>query len=43
MMPDLNEYKWIVPDFVWELDEHIDFGIRKAKMLPYVKTSICKT
>uniref|UniRef100_A0A8C8BMI4 Dynamin-like GTPase OPA1, mitochondrial n=1 Tax=Otus sunia TaxID=257818 RepID=A0A8C8BMI4_9STRI len=26
MMPDLDEYKWIVPDFVWELDEHIDFG-----------------
>uniref|UniRef100_A0A8C0BZP6 Dynamin-like GTPase OPA1, mitochondrial n=1 Tax=Buteo japonicus TaxID=224669 RepID=A0A8C0BZP6_9AVES len=26
MMPDLDEYKWIVPDFIWELDEHIDFG-----------------
>uniref|UniRef100_A0A8C0C083 Dynamin-like GTPase OPA1, mitochondrial n=1 Tax=Buteo japonicus TaxID=224669 RepID=A0A8C0C083_9AVES len=25
MMPDLDEYKWIVPDFIWELDEHIDF------------------
>ncbi|KGL85733.1 hypothetical protein N309_00158, partial [Tinamus guttatus] len=25
MMPDLDDYKWIVPDFVWELDEHIDF------------------
>lgn len=26
MLPDLSEYKWIVPDFVWELDEYIDFG-----------------
>ncbi|KAM6326597.1 dynamin-like GTPase OPA1, mitochondrial isoform 4-T5 [Podargus strigoides] len=25
MLPDLDEYKWIVPDFIWELDEHIDF------------------
>ncbi|XP_051482063.1 dynamin-like 120 kDa protein, mitochondrial isoform X5 [Apus apus] len=25
MMPDLDEYKWIVPDFIWELDEYIDF------------------
>ncbi|XP_050163974.1 dynamin-like 120 kDa protein, mitochondrial isoform X4 [Myiozetetes cayanensis] len=25
MMPDLDEYKWIVPDFIWELDELIDF------------------
>lgn len=33
MMPDLDDYKWIVPDFIWELDEHIDFGITKAKML----------
>ncbi|NWH17154.1 OPA1 protein, partial [Grus americana] len=33
MMPDLDEYKWIVPDFIWELDEHIDFGITKAKIL----------
>ncbi|XP_063298840.1 dynamin-like 120 kDa protein, mitochondrial isoform X2 [Pelobates fuscus] len=31
MFPDLSEYKWIVPDFVWELDEHIDFDkFRKA-------------
>ncbi|XP_062459321.1 dynamin-like 120 kDa protein, mitochondrial isoform X8 [Pezoporus occidentalis] len=33
MMPDLNEYKWIVPDFVWELDEHIDFE-KLIKALP---------
>ncbi|XP_006637707.2 dynamin-like GTPase OPA1, mitochondrial isoform X1 [Lepisosteus oculatus] len=25
MVPDLSEYKWIIPDFIWELDEHIDF------------------
>ncbi|KAM4041270.1 dynamin-like GTPase OPA1, mitochondrial isoform 4-T4 [Anomaloglossus baeobatrachus] len=25
MFPDLSEYKWIVPDFVWELDEYINF------------------
>ncbi|XP_062987788.1 dynamin-like 120 kDa protein, mitochondrial isoform X4 [Elgaria multicarinata webbii] len=25
MLPDLGEYKWIVPDFVWELDEYVDF------------------
>uniref|UniRef100_A0A8C0GH39 Dynamin-like GTPase OPA1, mitochondrial n=1 Tax=Chelonoidis abingdonii TaxID=106734 RepID=A0A8C0GH39_CHEAB len=27
MLPDLSDYKWIVPDFIWELDEHIDFGV----------------
>uniref|UniRef100_A0A8C8RZT7 Dynamin-like GTPase OPA1, mitochondrial n=1 Tax=Pelusios castaneus TaxID=367368 RepID=A0A8C8RZT7_9SAUR len=31
MLPDLSEYKWIVPDFIWELDEYIDFEeLRKA-------------
>ncbi|KAH0624316.1 hypothetical protein JD844_008020 [Phrynosoma platyrhinos] len=25
MLPDLGEYKWIVPDFIWELDEYVDF------------------
>ncbi|XP_067851383.1 dynamin-like GTPase OPA1, mitochondrial isoform X2 [Heptranchias perlo] len=42
MVPDLTEYKWIIPDFIWDLDEHIDFEkIRKifadaelAKLLP---------
>lgn len=29
MMPDLEDYKWIVPDFIWELDELVDFGITK--------------
>ncbi|KAM6122069.1 dynamin-like GTPase OPA1, mitochondrial isoform 4-T4 [Pterocles gutturalis] len=33
MMPDLDEYKWIVPDFIWELDEHIDFE-KIIKALP---------
>ncbi|KAJ7410496.1 dynamin-like 120 kDa protein, mitochondrial [Willisornis vidua] len=33
MMPDLDEYKWIVPDFVWELDELIDFE-KLIKALP---------
>uniref|UniRef100_A0A672VE71 Dynamin-like GTPase OPA1, mitochondrial n=1 Tax=Strigops habroptila TaxID=2489341 RepID=A0A672VE71_STRHB len=33
MMPDLDEYKWIVPDFIWELDEHIDFE-KLIKALP---------
>uniref|UniRef100_A0A4W3I895 Dynamin-like GTPase OPA1, mitochondrial n=1 Tax=Callorhinchus milii TaxID=7868 RepID=A0A4W3I895_CALMI len=26
MLPDLSEYKWVVPDFIWELDEHVDLG-----------------
>ncbi|KAM4772608.1 dynamin-like GTPase OPA1, mitochondrial [Rhinophrynus dorsalis] len=33
MFPDLSEYKWIVPDFIWELDEHIDFD-KLSKALP---------
>ncbi|KAM9583203.1 dynamin-like GTPase OPA1, mitochondrial isoform 3-T3 [Trichechus inunguis] len=31
MIPDLSDYKWIVPDIVWEIDDYIDFEkIRKA-------------
>uniref|UniRef100_A0A2K6FNC2 Dynamin-like GTPase OPA1, mitochondrial n=2 Tax=Propithecus coquereli TaxID=379532 RepID=A0A2K6FNC2_PROCO len=31
LIPDLSDYKWIVPDIVWEIDEYIDFEkIRKA-------------
>ncbi|XP_055977939.1 dynamin-like 120 kDa protein, mitochondrial isoform X3 [Sorex fumeus] len=31
MVPDLSDYKWIVPDIVWEIDEYIDLEkIRKA-------------
>ncbi|XP_062355566.1 dynamin-like 120 kDa protein, mitochondrial isoform X4 [Cinclus cinclus] len=33
MMPDLEEYKWIVPDFIWELDELVDFE-KLLKALP---------
>ncbi|XP_075412334.1 dynamin-like GTPase OPA1, mitochondrial isoform X3 [Tenrec ecaudatus] len=25
MIPDLSDYKWIVPDIVWEIDDYIDF------------------
>lgn len=27
MLPDLSDYTWIVPDFVWELSENIDLGV----------------
>uniref|UniRef100_A0A9L0JUF4 Dynamin-like GTPase OPA1, mitochondrial n=1 Tax=Equus asinus TaxID=9793 RepID=A0A9L0JUF4_EQUAS len=31
MIPDLSDYKWIVPDIVWEIDEYINLEkIRKA-------------
>ncbi|XP_010591164.1 dynamin-like 120 kDa protein, mitochondrial isoform X2 [Loxodonta africana] len=31
MIPDLSDYKWIVPDIVWEIDDYIDFEkIRNA-------------
>uniref|UniRef100_A0A5G2QP34 Dynamin-like GTPase OPA1, mitochondrial n=1 Tax=Sus scrofa TaxID=9823 RepID=A0A5G2QP34_PIG len=31
MIPDLSDYKWIVPDIVWEIDEYIDLEkIRNA-------------
>ncbi|XP_018422692.1 PREDICTED: dynamin-like 120 kDa protein, mitochondrial isoform X2 [Nanorana parkeri] len=33
MFPDLSEYKWIIPDFIWDLDEHIDFD-KLSKALP---------
>ncbi|XP_051847577.1 dynamin-like 120 kDa protein, mitochondrial isoform X3 [Antechinus flavipes] len=33
MMPDLSDYKWIVPDFVWQLDEYIDLE-KLSKALP---------
>lgn len=26
MLPDFSEYNWVIPDFVWELTEQIDFG-----------------
>ncbi|XP_066475680.1 dynamin-like GTPase OPA1, mitochondrial isoform X2 [Tiliqua scincoides] len=33
LVPDLSEYKWIVPDFVWELDQYVDFE-KLTKALP---------
>uniref|UniRef100_A0A3B3Z8N9 Dynamin-type G domain-containing protein n=1 Tax=Periophthalmus magnuspinnatus TaxID=409849 RepID=A0A3B3Z8N9_9GOBI len=30
MFPDLSEYNWVIPDFVWELSEQIDLKIAKA-------------
>ncbi|XP_057241360.1 dynamin-like 120 kDa protein, mitochondrial isoform X3 [Malurus melanocephalus] len=33
MIPDLEDYKWIVPDFIWELDEFVDFE-KLLKSLP---------
>ncbi len=27
MLPDFSEYNWVIPDFVWELSEQIDFGM----------------
>uniref|UniRef100_A0A670KGW2 Dynamin-like GTPase OPA1, mitochondrial n=1 Tax=Podarcis muralis TaxID=64176 RepID=A0A670KGW2_PODMU len=33
MVPDLTEYKWIIPDFIWELDEYVDFE-KLTKALP---------
>ncbi|MGH0183241.1 UNVERIFIED_CONTAM: hypothetical protein FKN15_019327 [Acipenser sinensis] len=37
MLPDLGEYKWVVPDFIWELDEHIDLE-KIANALPDAET-----
>ncbi|XP_064186301.1 dynamin-like 120 kDa protein, mitochondrial isoform X6 [Anguilla rostrata] len=33
MLPDLSEYSWVVPDFVWELNEHFDLE-KIANALP---------
>uniref|UniRef100_A0A803VLH6 Dynamin-like GTPase OPA1, mitochondrial n=2 Tax=Ficedula albicollis TaxID=59894 RepID=A0A803VLH6_FICAL len=33
MIPDLDDYKWIVPDFVWDLDELVDIE-KLLKALP---------
>uniref|UniRef100_A0A6Q2Z683 Dynamin-like GTPase OPA1, mitochondrial n=1 Tax=Esox lucius TaxID=8010 RepID=A0A6Q2Z683_ESOLU len=26
MLPDMSEYNWVIPDFVWEMSEQIDLG-----------------
>ncbi|XP_036426584.1 dynamin-like 120 kDa protein, mitochondrial [Colossoma macropomum] len=33
MIPDLSEYTWVVPDFVWELTENFDLD-KLASVLP---------
>ncbi|XP_077054602.1 dynamin-like GTPase OPA1, mitochondrial isoform X3 [Siphateles boraxobius] len=33
MLPDMSQYTWIVPDFIWELSENIDLD-KLAKALP---------
>ncbi|XP_036203629.1 dynamin-like 120 kDa protein, mitochondrial isoform X4 [Myotis myotis] len=33
MIPDLSDYKWIVPDIVWEIDDYIDIE-KIIKSLP---------
>ncbi|XP_036378019.1 dynamin-like 120 kDa protein, mitochondrial isoform X2 [Megalops cyprinoides] len=33
MLPDFSEYAWIVPDFIWELNEHVDLE-KIANALP---------
>ncbi|KAL1023299.1 hypothetical protein UPYG_G00038900 [Umbra pygmaea] len=33
MLPDMSEYNWVIPDFVWEMSEHIDLE-KLTKMLP---------
>ncbi|XP_075896748.1 dynamin-like GTPase OPA1, mitochondrial isoform X5 [Nelusetta ayraudi] len=36
MLPDLSEYNWVIPDFVWELSEQIDLD-KLAKALPEIE------
>ncbi|XP_031715357.1 dynamin-like GTPase OPA1, mitochondrial isoform X3 [Anarrhichthys ocellatus] len=36
MLPDFSEYNWVIPDFVWELSEQIDFE-KLAKALPEIE------
>ncbi|XP_022050411.1 dynamin-like 120 kDa protein, mitochondrial isoform X3 [Acanthochromis polyacanthus] len=36
MLPDFSEYNWVIPDFVWELSEQIDFD-KLAKALPEIE------
>ncbi|XP_019904772.1 dynamin-like 120 kDa protein, mitochondrial isoform X12 [Esox lucius] len=33
MLPDMSEYNWVIPDFVWEMSEQIDLD-KLTKMLP---------
>ncbi|XP_037390821.1 dynamin-like 120 kDa protein, mitochondrial isoform X3 [Pygocentrus nattereri] len=36
MIPDLSEYTWVVPDFVWELTENFDLD-KLASALPEIE------
>ncbi|KAG7269308.1 hypothetical protein CRUP_006253 [Coryphaenoides rupestris] len=36
MLPDFNEYNWVVPDFIWELSEQIDLD-KLTKALPEIE------
>ncbi|XP_051561900.1 dynamin-like 120 kDa protein, mitochondrial isoform X2 [Myxocyprinus asiaticus] len=36
MLPDMSQYTWIVPDFVWELSENIDLN-KLASALPEIE------
>uniref|UniRef100_A0AAV2KXV9 Dynamin-like GTPase OPA1, mitochondrial n=1 Tax=Knipowitschia caucasica TaxID=637954 RepID=A0AAV2KXV9_KNICA len=36
MFPDLSEYNWVIPDFVWELSEQIDLD-KVTKALPEIE------
>uniref|UniRef100_A0A8C9RIJ2 Dynamin-like GTPase OPA1, mitochondrial n=1 Tax=Scleropages formosus TaxID=113540 RepID=A0A8C9RIJ2_SCLFO len=38
MLPDLSEYTWIVPDFIWELNEHINLGMFAFYKSPLYKS-----
>ncbi|KAM9479564.1 dynamin-like GTPase OPA1, mitochondrial isoform 6-T6 [Salvelinus alpinus] len=33
MLPDMSAYNWVIPDFVWELSDHIDLD-KLTKILP---------
>lgn len=36
MLPDLSEYNWVIPDFIWELSDQIDLD-KLAKALPEIE------
>lgn len=42
MLPDFSEYNWVIPDFVWELSEQIDFGkhLRVSELINGKKGSV---
>lgn len=37
MLPDFSEYNWVIPDFVWELSEQIDFGELSFNLMSWFK------